>query len=66
MKQNMGSLDRTIRLVGAVFLLIISLLNPIPDTSGIITYVFIALLLLTAATGYCPFYALLRMNSNRR
>lgn len=64
MKQNMGSLDRIVRIIGALVLLGISQINPVTGLVNIVTYILIALLLVTALAGYCPFYAILGMNTN--
>lgn len=59
MKRNMGTTDRTIRTVAGVALLGLGY----AAGWGWIAYAIAAVLLVTAAVGFCPPYALLGMNT---
>lgn len=62
MKQNMGDLDRTIRMVlGTLILLLAMILPVIPGIGGIvivetILLILAAILIITALFGFCLFY----------
>ena len=56
MKQNMGSIDRVVRLVIGIILLALSLTGVITGTLSTIAIILAAVLLLTAAVGFCPLY----------
>ncbi|MCS6834940.1 MAG: DUF2892 domain-containing protein [Anaerolineae bacterium] len=61
LKVNEGTTDRIIRGVGGAALLVGGLL--VGDTAGIIMLVAGAMLLFTAATGFCGLYALLGIST---
>ena len=63
MKQNVGSLDRIIRLVIAAVLALLYYLNILSGIWGNVLLVIGALLLVTAIFGFCPLYSLLRINT---
>ena len=63
MKMNVGSIDRVVRIVLALVLLALSLTGVIPGVVGIIADVLAAVFLVTAIVGFCPLYALLKLNT---
>jgi hypothetical protein len=71
MKQNMGDLDRTIRMVaGAVILLLAMILPVIPGIGGIVVIetillILAAILIITALFGVCPLYFLFRISTKK-
>lgn len=63
-RRNLGTTDRTVRVVTALLFLALSFLDL--GTAERITLVAIAaVLLLTAFLAYCPLYAWLRLNTYR-
>jgi hypothetical protein len=56
MKQNMGSLDRIIRVILAIVLLALALTQVITGTIAVIAYVLAAVFLLTSLVAFCPLY----------
>lgn len=63
--QNEGTLDRVIRVVaGAV--LGITVFTALTGIWQIVAAVVAAILLVTGIVGFCPIYALLRINTRRR
>lgn len=65
MKRNEGTLDRLIRLFIAVFALLGGYLW-LFGTLQIVVYVIGVVALVTAATGFCGLYALLKINTNKK
>ena len=56
MKQNMGNLDKAIRIAVAVVIAILYFTHVIGGTLAIVLLVFGAIFLLTSAVGTCPLY----------
>lgn len=65
MKQNMGTTDRGIRAVIGIGAVVVALLAGAGSALGIVLWVVAAIMLVTAAAGYCPLYAALRVSSVR-
>ena len=63
MKQNMGAIDRILRLIVAVILAVMYNQAVITGPTGIVLFVFAFILALTAIVGSCPIYTLLGINS---
>lgn len=59
MKKNIGGIDKVIRLVMAVVLVVLYFTGTITGTLGIIALVVAAVLLLTSLVNFCPLYAVL-------
>lgn len=57
MTRNMGSIDQAVRLILAVLSLIGVLWVGIVTPAGIVLLVVAAILVVTAAAGFCPLYA---------
>ena len=67
MTRNMRNLDRGLRaFVVAPVALIAAVLVGAGSAGGILVLVLAAVLLATSAVGYCPLYALLRINKGGR
>lgn len=56
MKKNMGTIDRALRAVLAVVIIVLFFMGSISGTAAIVLGVFSGILLLTSATGVCPLY----------
>lgn len=65
MKVNESNTDRIIRAVAGVVLAVLYFANVVSGTFGIILLVVGAILLLTAATGFCPLYMLFKINTKK-
>lgn len=63
MKQNMGKLDRGIRIIIALILVILYFMNVITGTIGIIALVIAGMFLITSILGNCPPYGLFGINT---
>ena len=65
MKRNIGILDRFVRIAIAALIAILYLTYTISGTLALVLLAIGAILLLTAFVSFCPFYALLRINTCR-
>lgn len=57
MKKNMGTADKTIRIVVAALIAILYYTDYITGTLGIVLLVLAAVFLLTSFVSFCPLYA---------
>ncbi len=65
MKQNLGSVDRILRAIIAAALFAISLTGVITGVVSTIAIILAVVMLLTAATGFCPLYMLFKLSTKR-
>jgi hypothetical protein len=65
MKANVGNTDRVIRVILAVLLIVLGLAGVLSGTLAIVGYILSVVLLVTAAIGFCPLYALLKLNTSK-
>lgn len=56
MKQNMGKIDKIVRIIIAAVIAILFFTNQISGTLGIVLLVFAIVLLLTSFISFCPLY----------
>ena len=56
MKPNMGSMDRTVRIIIAAIVAVLWFTGAIQGTLGIVLLVVGAVLLLTSVINFCPLY----------
>ncbi|MCL6091736.1 MAG: DUF2892 domain-containing protein [Actinobacteria bacterium] len=63
MKKNMGTLDRGLRVVLAAGAVGVSAALGFSTAGGIVALVVAAVMVLTAASGYCPLYSLLHVKT---
>ena len=63
MKTNMSITDRTIRIVIAALVLLLYFFNFISGTLALVLMIIGAILAVTAIIGFCPIYALFRINT---
>jgi hypothetical protein len=66
MKVNMGLTDRRARAGVGVVLVVLSLIVGLGSVGGVILGVLGVIMLATAATGFCPLYVPLKLNTLRR
>jgi hypothetical protein len=65
MKMNESGLDRVIRLVAGLFLLLLYFVGVVSGALGIVVLVLGAILLLTGLIGFCPLYALFKFSTKK-
>ena len=56
MKKNMGTIDKVIRILVAVVVVVLYLTNVISGLLGIILLILAAVFVLTSLLGFCPLY----------
>ncbi len=71
MKKNMGTIDKTIRIIAAIIIGILYYTGTISGTLGMILLILGAVFLLTSFISFCPLYApfgwsTCKMESNRK
>lgn len=63
MKNNVGNIDRIIRLLISAVLVILWFTGTLTGTIGIVALVLAGVFTLTAAIGFCPLYTIFGMNT---
>jgi Inner membrane protein YgaP-like, transmembrane domain len=65
MTKNMGRLDRTVRLVLALFFIFLVIVKTVEGTVAIVLIILAAILVLTTLLGFCPLYVPLGASTKR-
>ncbi len=63
MKKNMGSIDKAIRILFAVVVLILLLAGQISGTAAIILGIFAVIFVLTSLVSFCPLYTIFKIST---
>ena len=63
LKSNIGTADRTFRLILSIILIIFFYTGFLPGLSGVIALIVALLLTVSSLLSYCPIYRLLKLNS---
>ena len=66
MKKNMGSLDRTLRIIVAALVAVLYFTGMIQGTWAIILLVLAVVFLLTSFVSFCPLYAIFGINTCKK
>jgi hypothetical protein len=66
MKKNMGTIDRTIRCLLALTVVILYLTGTISGVAAAILGVFALIFVITSFIGYCPLYVPLKLSTRKR
>jgi hypothetical protein len=66
MKQNMGSIDKGVRILVAAVIAVLYFTGQISGTLAIILGVFAVIFLLTSAIGFCPLYLPLKLSTIKK
>jgi hypothetical protein len=66
MKKNIGSADKTIRVIIALIFAVMFFTKTVQGTFGYILLVVAFVFLLTSLVGFCPLYALFGINSCKK
>ncbi len=59
MEQNVGTIDRVVRLVVAILFVVANVVGWVTGIAGIVLAVFAGMLLSSVASGHCPLYVML-------
>jgi len=65
MKKNMGSIDKVVRIIFAVLLIVLYFTNVISGTLGIVLLILAGIFLLTSLIGFCPLYLPFNLNTGK-
>lgn len=66
MLKNMGSVDRVVRVVLAVAVVILYFTGAISGTAAIILGILAGIFLLTSVVGFCPLYAPFKLSTLKK
>jgi hypothetical protein len=66
MKQNMGSIDKIVRVLVAIVIAVLYFTDQITGTAAIILGIFAVIFLLTSAIGFCPLYWPLKLSTIKK
>lgn len=66
MKKNMGTVDKTIRILVAAIVALLYFTGVISGTLAIVLLVFAVIFVLTSLFSVCPLYPLLGMNTRKK
>jgi hypothetical protein len=66
MKQNMGVIDRVIRVILAIVVLVLYLAGSITGTAAIILGIFAVIFVLTSLIGFCPAYVPFKISTKKK
>ena len=65
MTKNMGTVDRVIRAILAVVVILLYLAGAITGIAAIILGIFAAIFIITSIVGYCPLYVPLKISTRK-
>jgi hypothetical protein len=66
MKQNMGSIDKLVRVLVAAVIAVLYFTNQITGTTAIILGILAVVFLLTSAIGFCSLYLPLKLSTLKK
>jgi Na+(H+)/acetate symporter ActP len=66
MKQNMGTIDKIVRVLVAIVIAVLYFTDQITGTAAIILGIFAVIFLLTSAIGFCPLYLPLKLSTIKK
>jgi VIT1/CCC1 family predicted Fe2+/Mn2+ transporter len=56
MKNNMGTIDKVVRIIGALIIILLYVSNKIEGTTAIVLLVLSGIFILTSFISFCPLY----------
>jgi hypothetical protein len=66
MKKNMGTVDKVIRLVIALVIVILFLTHAISGTLALVLLILAGIFVVTSLIGFCPLYFLLGISTGKK
>jgi Na+(H+)/acetate symporter ActP len=66
MKRNMGAIDRIIRTILAVVVVVLYFTDQISGVAAIILGILAIIFLITSAIGFCPLYVPLKISTKKK
>ena len=65
MKQNVGNIDRILRVIVALILAVLYFSGIVSGTLGLVLLILAAVFLLTSLVSFCPLYLPLKINTRK-
>lgn len=65
MKPNLGPVDKTIRIIASVIIILLLVMNVLSGILIIPGLVLVVMLITTSAVGHCPIYGVLGLNTKK-
>ena len=66
MKKNMGTLDKSIRIIVAVIIASLYFTKVISGTLAIVLLIFAAVFIVTSFISFCPLYPIIGLNTRKK
>ncbi len=66
MKKNMGTIDKVIRVLVAVIILVLYFTHVISGTLAVILLILAGVFVVTSLLGFCPFYLPFGLNTKKK
>lgn len=66
MTKNMGLIDKALRILVALIVVVLYFNNIIDGVLAIVLLIFSAVFVLTSLIGFCPLYTPLKINTNKK
>ena len=66
MKKNMGTVDKTLRILVAAIVVILYFTKVIEGTLAIVLLAFAAIFVVTSFISFCPLYTLIGLKTNKK
>jgi len=66
MKPNIGMLDKTLRILSAIAIIVLYFTQQISGTAAIILLIFAGTFILTSFMSFCPIYSLLGISTRKK
>lgn len=65
MKKNMGTTDKSVRIIAAIIMAAVYYKGFVTGTLGIVLLAIAGLLILTSLINFCPLYPVLKINTHK-
>ena len=66
MNSNMGSIDRIIRVIASILLIVLFATDVVQGAIGWVVIAIAAVFTLTSTVGFCPLYTILGINTKKK
>ena len=66
MKKNMGTIDRSVRILVAAVVALLYFTNVIAGTLAVVLLAVSAIFVITALLGFCPLYTLIKASTSKK
>ena len=66
MKKNMGTVDKVVRILIALVIVLLYVLDVVSGTLGIVLLVLAGIFVLTSLLGFCPLYLPVGLNTGKK